>query len=759
MGYETFLFTISIFTKNCFALKRNTIYIFIFILSLTSFSQERPSFEKIDTLEVLIRTSEELMMENEMYKALELAFKATTIAKKLNHYHYLSHSYLVMGNVQYEIIDYENAKTHLQKALEYSDKSESKRLLPYILQSLANLYYEDNEDYENALIYYKRGADIARGKVPSNNFIIPLTNLIWTYMDLNRFDEAAPYLKEVDSIASTIHQDDILGKSSLHLVRARNYAYLGNLKKAEENFEKMFQTLESEEAYWQKGKSYFYRYRAQMYENFGDYPKANADLKKFYASELKVFKEARIKNEETAKIQFKIDQYEQELETAGREKQLLKNIAKNNKTINYISFVGLLLLAGIVFFYYRGYKSKKKISEILEIKNAELQEAKVQAEQLSKIKSQFISTISHELRTPLYGVVGISSILLENDAKTEKDKKLLNSLKFSADYLLDLVNKVLKISKIDSEERELVKTPTDLFSLSQNILQSFEYQAQKKENQLILEYNHSIPKLVNIDALRISEVLINLIGNAIKFTDKGKIWLRIKPLSTDTKTVRLRYEVEDTGMGVPEDHKEYIFEEFSQIGSVYDNKQGTGLGLSIVKNLVQVMGSQIHFESKKDVGSIFYFDLDVEIEDCLNDIVSDSKNPEKTGSISAKILVAEDNKVNQLVTKNLLKNIGCDCTMVENGLEAVQILKNQTFDLVLMDINMPVLDGMQATLKIREFDTTTPIIALTASELSEVGDECKKAGMNDLINKPLNKNDLRDAIHKNLIINSSETNT
>jgi len=250
--------------------------------------------------------------------------------------------------------------------------------------------------------------------------------------------------------------------------------------------------------------------------------------------------------------------------------------------------------------------------------------------------------------------------------------------------------------------------------------------------------------------------LINLIGNAIKFTGKGKIWLRIKPLSIDTKTVRIRYEVEDTGIGVPEDQKEYIFEEFSQIGSVYDNKQGTGLGLSIVKNLVQVMGSQIHFESKKGVGSKFCFDLDLEIADCLNDIVNDSKNPENTNSIYAKILVAEDNKVNQLVTKNLLKNIGCNCTMVENGLEAVQILKNETFDLVLMDINMPVLDGMQATLKIREFDTTTPILALTASELSEVGDECKKAGMNDLINKPLNKNDLRDAIHKNLIINSTE---
>ncbi|MDH7447443.1 response regulator [Aquimarina sp. 2201CG14-23] len=492
-----------------------------------------------------------------------------------------------------------------------------------------------------------------------------------------------------------------------------------------------------------------------MYENIQDYPKVIADLKKFQENERKFYENARDKKEEVTKIRFRVDQYEQELEVAKREKALLLDIDKNNKRIIFISFVSLILLVVVVFFYYRGYRSKKKVSKILELKNSELFEAKSQAEKLSKIKSQFISTISHELRTPLYGVVGISSILLENDPKSDKDKKLLNSLKFSADYLLDLVNKVLKISKIDSEEKELIKAPTDLFSLSQNILQSFEHQSKKKENQLTLDYQDNIPKLLNVDALRLSEILINLIGNANKFTDQGSIWLRIKLLSRDVKTVKIRYEVEDTGMGVPEDQKEYIFEEFSQIGSVYDNKQGTGLGLSIVKNLIQVMDSHIHFESKKDVGSKFYFDLDLEITDSTQGMESDTEGIENTDDLVAKILVAEDNKVNQLVTKNLLKNIGCDCTIVENGFEAVEILKHQKFNLVLMDINMPVMDGMQATLKIREFDKTTPIIALTASELSEVSQECTKAGMNDLINKPLNKKDLRYAIHKNLIINNS----
>ncbi|WP_299433323.1 response regulator [uncultured Aquimarina sp.] len=737
-------------------MKESTFYIFIFIFSLTSFSQEKSSFERIDSLEVILRTSEELRRDNDMYQSLEYAFKAVNYAQELQNDHYLSHAYMIMGTVQYEIIDYENATKNFLKSLEHTEKTKDKILLPYILHSLANVYYDGNNDYESALKYYERAVKLGKNNPHVTQYQIPLHNLIWTYMDLDRFDEASIYLKEADSIDSTISDSVQIDRSTLYLLRARDYAHKGEIKRAEENFEKSFEYLK-DETYWPKGKSYFYRYRSQMYEDFGYYPKAIADLKQLNKNDRKIFKNARSKSDETTKIRFKVDQYEEELEIAKREKALLLDIDKNNKIIIFISSTALLLLAGMVFFYYRGYQSKKKISEILKIKNAELYEAKSQAEQLSKIKSQFISTISHELRTPLYGVVGISSILLENDAKSEKDKNLLNSLKFSADYLLDLVNKVLKVSKIDSEEKELIKTPTDIFSLSQNILQSFDYQAQKKENKLILEHNHSIPKPVNIDALRISEVLINLIGNAIKFTDKGKIWLRIKLLAIDSETVRIRYEVEDTGMGVPEDQKDYIFEEFSQIGSVYDNKQGTGLGLSIVRNLVQVMDSQIHFKSKKGVGSLFYFDLDVEIADSLNDIENDSQNPENTNSISAKILVAEDNKVNQLVTKNLLKNIGCSCTIVENGFEAVQILKNDTFDLILMDINMPVLDGMQATLKIRKFDTTTPIVALTASELSEVADECKNAGMNDLINKPLNKNDLRNAIHRNLVVNNSET--
>ncbi|GAA4275199.1 ATP-binding protein [Aquimarina gracilis] len=689
-------------------------------------------------------------MENDMYQALEYAFKAVALAQELDHDHYLSHAYFMMGTIQYEIIDYENAKTHLLKALEYSQKTKSKKLLPYILQSLANIYYDDNDDYETALIYYKKGVELGKRINPANNYQIALHNLIWTYMDLNRYNEAAPYLKEADSLDYIIPDSIQLGKSSLYLLRARNFAYKGDIIKAEENFDKTLNILENEEKYWLQGKSYFYQYRSKMYQDIGEHSKAIADLKSLRENDQKVFENARLKNQEIAKTQFKVDEYERRLEVSEREKVLLQDIQKNNRVIIYFSLASLMLLMGMVFFYYRGYLSKKKSSEILESKNLELQEAKIKAEKLSKIKSQFISTISHELRTPLYGVIGISSLLLEKKTKSKSDQELFSSLKFSADYLLNLVNKVLKISKIDSEKTDLIKSPVSLSSLSKNILQTFEFQSSQKKNELILEYNDNIPKLVRIDHLRISEVLINLIGNAIKFTENGKIWLRVKLRSLDAKNARVRFEVEDTGIGIPDDQKEHIFEEFSQVGSVYDNKQGTGLGLSIVKTLLQTMDSNIQFESSKNVGSRFYFDLDLKICDQINTIHSDPSQSELISALNSKILLAEDNKINQLVTKKLLNKIGCDCVIAENGSEAIDMAKKEKFDLILMDINMPILDGMQATLEIRKFDTEIPIIALTASELSEVEEDCRNAGMNDLINKPLNKVDLRKAIRLNL---------
>jgi signal transduction histidine kinase len=426
----------------------------------------------------------------------------------------------------------------------------------------------------------------------------------------------------------------------------------------------------------------------------------------------------------------------------------LTEIARKNTTINVL-LASLVLLLIVLFFLYRKYRIKKKNSVVLKEKNEQLIEAKAEAEKLTNTKSQFISTVSHELRTPLYGVVGITALLLEEKDISSKHKKLLNSLKFSGDYLLDLINKVLKISKIESNNEKLTKTPANLFQLSQNLLYSFDYQAKSKNNELVLEIPEELPDVLNVDSLKISEVLINLIGNSSKFTENGKIWLRIKILSIENEMITIRYEVEDNGVGIPEDKKEFVFEKFSQVGREFNKSEGTGLGLSIVKNLLEMMDSEIYLDSKEGRGTKFHFDLQLEI---INEKEEQGIDIDSSiNTIYRRILVAEDNKINQIVTKNLLNIIGYDCTIVENGFNALQMVKKEDFDLILMDLNMPYLNGTEATRRIREFNETTPIIALTAAELSEVQEECMEIGMNDIINKPLNKNDLKNIITKHLL--------
>lgn len=454
------------------------------------------------------------------------------------------------------------------------------------------------------------------------------------------------------------------------------------------------------------------------------------------------------KSLEVKKINFDEDRYQRDPEYNEKEAYLAE-IARKDTIINVL-LVGLVLLLIALFFFYWKYRVRKKSSDVLKEKNEQLIEAKAEAEKLTNTKSQFISTVSHELRTPLYGVVGITTLLLEEKDILPKHKKLLNSLKFSGDYLLDLINKVLKISKIESNNEKLTKTPTNLLKLSQNLLYSFEYQAKNKNNELVLEIPNELPDVLDVDSLKISEVLINLIGNSSKFTENGKIWLRIKILSLENEMITIRYEVEDNGVGIPEDKKEFVFEKFSQVGREFNKSEGTGLGLSIVKNLLEMMDSEIYLDSKEGRGTKFHFDLQLEIIDEKEEKEIDL-NSGSMNTIYRRILVAEDNKINQIVTKNLLNIIGYDCTIVENGFNALQMVKKEDFDLILMDLNMPYLNGTEATRRIREFNQITPIIALTASELSEVQEECMEIGMNDIINKPLNKNDLKNIITKHLL--------
>ncbi|MDY8135621.1 response regulator [Aquimarina sp. 2201CG5-10] len=710
-------------------------------------AQEKTKFPVVDSIQVLVDKSNQLTYEYKIKESIEYAVKAANYAHLINNNYYKGQAYYLMGYNYNTLLDYKAAEENFRKSLMYAEISQDSLLILWSYNGLGNVYSDGYKDLKTSLHYYEKAKYLGEKLKAPDEYITPIINLAWTYIDREEPDKAYPYLVEAESLLKTLK--DTITTCEITYLRGRYYFNKDEPDKALEQYNKAIKSAKEKNLTLEL--SYLYEARSKLYESIKDTDKAYSDLKTYYHYKDKLYNEEKLLQIENTKIRFEVDEYERELIAAKGEKEYQAGIARNNRTINIIAIVSLIFLSGIGFFFYKGYRSKKKLSDVLKDKNDQLFKAKAEAENLAQVKSQFISTVSHELRTPLYGVVGITSLLLEDEDVLEKHKKLLGSLKFSGDYLLNLINNVLQISKIESRKMELSKTPTNLFKLSQNLLNSFEYQAKSKNNELILEVPNELPETLNVDSLRLSEVLINLIGNASKFTENGKIWLRIKILSTTNESIHIRYEIEDNGLGIPEDKKDFVFEKFSQIDRESNKLEGTGLGLSIVKNLLLMMDSDINLDSKEGRGTMFYFDLNLEIIDENDELGVNGTENEKT-QVYRRILVAEDNKINQIVTKNLLNLIGYDCTIVENGFNAIQMVKKEDFDLILMDLNMPYVNGNEATKRIREFDQTTPIIALTAAELGEVRDECMAIGMNDIINKPLNKNDLRDIIVKNLLV-------
>lgn len=440
---------------------------------------------------------------------------------------------------------------------------------------------------------------------------------------------------------------------------------------------------------------------------------------------------------ETEKLEA--EQYKQQLVVSKEKNTIETQKAQQSKTISIFT-VSLLILCLILFcFFIYNHRKTKVLGESLALRNKELKISKEKSDRLAAVKTKFTSTVSHELRTPLYGVVGLSSILMER-IKDEENHKFIKLMKFSADHLLNLINDVLQVTKMESYEISLDKSVYNIKSLADDIKNSFEYQAEKNGNTLHLNFDDNIPTMLIGDSVRLSQIFMNLISNANKFTSNGNIWLNFKNTAIVDNMAKITFEIKDDGRGIPLDKQEMIFEKFSQ-ASANDHTTGTGLGLNIVKKLVNLHGGKIRLESSPGEGANFYFTIPFEIDKSNSKAGKQVKNKKQIALNSTddiNILVVEDNKINQIVTQNILKSKGYKSEIAEDGLIAIDLAQNHTYDLILMDLNMPNMGGMEATKKIREFNLETPIIALTASDtqdtIQSILDE--KSGFNDYMKKP-----------------------
>ncbi len=727
-------------------MKNHKILIYICLLYLTTLCVSAQQYEDMSLSELknVISYTESHLNSIGRSHGMMIIETIIDVSEKFNSkqkFHLKAHSYNALGKIYYSDKKYQEALKNYKIAELYVNQLEGfPKIAIKINNNIALSYLNGFNKPKKALRkikhIYKNSNDINE----TSDHILAL-NLAAIYIKIRKYDKAFGQLEKCKKY--------FLKNKDISIQRLINtYTTYGEYYGKKREYQKAIKHYELAANLAEKNK--LFRQAMVIYKNYenllvriGKKDKAYAILKKYTIHHQTAL--------ETEKLEA--DRYKKQL-TVSKEKNTIETQkAQKSKTISIFTLSLLLLCLTLFCFFIYNHRKTKILGKHLAIKNKQLKIAKEKSDHLAAVKTKFISTISHELRTPLYGVVGLSSILMDK-IKDEENFKFIKLMKFSADHLLNLINDVLQVTKMESYEISLDNSPYNIKNLADDIKNSFEYQADKNGNTLHLNFDPDIPNSLIGDSVRLSQIFINLISNANKFTKNGNIWLNfINPTITNNK-VEITFEIKDDGRGIPIDKQEMIFDKFSQANSK-DHTTGTGLGLHIVKNLVNLHGGQIKIKSKPGHGSTFYFTLSFEIDtkkEMNGKIDTTKKCISLTNTKDYKILIAEDNKINQIVTQNILKTKGYNSEIASDGLMALKMAKKTKYDLILMDLNMPNMNGLESTKKIREFDLNVCIIALTASDTQDTIKTIinPESGFNDFMRKPFKNEEFFIKIEANL---------
>ncbi|TDE03498.1 response regulator [Flavobacterium hiemivividum] len=664
-------------------------------------------------------------------KSLSTARVALQYAIDRNDDYLIAKSYNTIAANYEELAEVDKAIFYYKKGLFHADKTDNDTIKNSLNNNLGNTYCFGLNNMDKGLSYYKRSLNYSYKISDTSGVYITKVNITWAYFHKDKFNEGKPYLDFINK-----HQNEYHGNGTFLAVSMLNgmfFTHKLEFDKAESFFLKAIKS--GKEAGDKSDLPYVYEEYAKLLKKKGDFKKAYENLV-LYNSVKKELEDAdKFNRANVVGVNIELDEYKRKVDAIESEKNLQAISLQKSRIIVALFVIALTVVLLLLYSVYKNYKFKKEKNEELTIANNELLAAKEKAEEASYLKSQFVSTISHELRTPLYGVVGITNMILD-EHKELADSPHLSALKFSARYLLSLVNDVLQINKIE-ENRIILESLTFNLADEINLIKnSLLFIAKNHNNQINVFIDPAIPEYLIGDKLRFSQIIINLINNALKFTNNGEVNIKADLVKIENKAHYIEFNIQDNGIGIAEEDQGKIFDKFVQIGRKEIDYQGTGLGLSIVKRLLELFGSTISLKSKIEEGTTFTFTIAFDHDPIRTVELINKIQVDLTASEIFNVLVVDDNKINQLITKKIILNNNYKCTVVESGMAALAIVEMEKFDVILMDINMPLMNGFETTKRLRQNGIKTPVIALTAFDKEEITEEALASGMNDIIIKP-----------------------
>ena len=727
------------------------IVLFLYFSCFVSFGQSvyKENSETIDSTDYYLEIGLFNKEDKKSYKkAVEFTEKAIEYAKSKNHTDKLADSYLQLANIYYDLEKNNLAIDYYIRAVNSYTKEKPKTNLALSYYGLGKCYLR-KDNIKVAEIYFEKAA--ALYKALNFSEAIELINLQKAIIKKEKKDyKNATYI--LLSVIKNLEDDTFLSTKS------EAYYQLGEIEMAQKKYTLAIYYFDIANAINANDDTNFeatkkiLKQLSVAHEKNNNINKSQYFLKKYVTFSDSITKNFIRFDPENMIDKVQFDQQLKTIEQLDKEKKVQQKTLRFSKLISILSIALISILSLLSLSLYKNNKIRISTNKLLKENNKELITQKERAESASKARADFLSTVSHELRTPLNAINGITYLLLQEKPRASQ-LNYLKSLEFSGNYLLHFINDILEINRLESDKVNVEKIDFNLKKLTDNISNSFKEFIKENNINYHLNFDNEIPNNLKGDPTKLSQIIINLLNNAIKFSKNGDVWFTIKNVSNHPTIIKLQFIIKDNGIGIAEDKLDTVFESFSQ-GSVEINRTygGTGLGLSIVKKILEIMGSDIQLYSESGKGSTFTFELEFE-GSYVPELVIETPAPTIEFLQQKRILLVEDNKINQMITKKMLEKKGISCVIIDNGEDAILDAQTNKYDLILMDVHLPGINGTEATTEIRKFDSKTPIIALTAISLNENKETLLSYGMNEVITKPF------EPEHFYAVITSYLTNT